>query len=186
MLVAHAVNCRFQSTLPARGATMMRSPISADLRNFNPRSPHGERHAGRMLRVRVVRISIHAPRTGSDHCLRSTPCRSPISIHAPRTGSDLHVQPPCKAGRNFNPRSPHGERRIKHGKRFGQRAISIHAPRTGSDAAARRRRQSRAYFNPRSPHGERPGGITAVDGVGIISIHAPRTGSDKRPCQTCH
>ena len=55
----------FQSTLPARGATLQRTADCA-----------------------AVRISIHAPRTGSDkHGL-------PLDIHA----------------KYFNPRSPHGER----------------------------------------------------------------------------
>ena len=66
-------------------------------------------------------ISIHAPRTGSDedaeqYCLRE----ELISIHAPRTGSD-HVNPlDFEAMRDFNPRSPHGERhdrRIKNVKK---------------------------------------------------------------------
>ena len=56
----------FQSTLPARGATLYHSCLVVTIRNFNPRSPHGERR--RDLRDLVCRrvISIHAPRTGSD------------------------------------------------------------------------------------------------------------------------
>ena len=56
---------------------------------------------------------------------------------------------------DFNPRSPHGERR--RGLFIGMRTqdISIHAPRTGSDFVPLPRRQRRP-----------------------ISIHAPRTGSD--------
>ena len=101
----------FQSTLPARGAT-----------------------ACRIVKGGVLRISIHAPRTGSDmlgnnniieHCC--------ISIHAPRTGSDsiwIYRNMPINAFQStlpargatvqrhaivwrwtdFNPRSPHGER----------------------------------------------------------------------------
>ena len=101
-----------------------------------------------------------------------------ISIHAPRTGSDK----PAVAGRgkpqNFNPRSPHGERRLGLG-----------------------RRKERKYFNPRSPHGERlklsgrtsrqkefqstlpARGATQIKRPDFpaegISIHAPRTGSDQ-------
>ena len=78
----------FQSTLPARGATLtlsrdghrMQISIHAprtgsdweryatDLHNkhFNPRSPHGERQIRCMVCVQLIRISIHAPRTGSD------------------------------------------------------------------------------------------------------------------------
>ena len=103
---------RFQSTLPARGATWKPLPIGARLRYFNPRSPHGERHDFRHSPERAEAISIHAPRTGSDRTLRNLvnivnsfqstlPARGAtryhffrrlsnvISIHAPRTGSDL-------------------------------------------------------------------------------------------------
>ena len=102
------------------------------LSHFNPRSPHGERR----WMVNFVRhnlcISIHAPRTGSDierrffGCVgkfQSTlPARGAtrprdvpgglrrISIHAPRTGSDTSSSTPLRGARNFNPRSPHGER----------------------------------------------------------------------------
>ena len=124
----------FQSTLPARGAT-------------------------------------------SPACLRSTKRR--ISIHAPRTGSDeIFVE--NQAGiKHFNPRSPHGERPSRthfcplvvqfqstlpaRGATRRQSAvscfksISIHAPRTGSDGIT-------------PPFGQAP----------FISIHAPRTGSDPR------
>ena len=78
-------------------------------------------------------ISIHAPRVGSDPSRHFLPVYSAISIHAPRVGSDRGqcIRPP--RGRNFNPRSPCGERR--------QRCI-LHLKRWW-------------YFNPRSPCGER-------------------------------
>ena len=79
---------KFQSTLPARGATEMKLPnSSADLFqstlpargatpgdcdsvscyfDFNPRSPHGERLLVHQDNHAFFRISIHAPRTGSD------------------------------------------------------------------------------------------------------------------------
>ena len=123
----------FQSTLPARGATACGKRRNARMDYFNPRSPHGERPpssadicpacafqstlpargatCGVPLPRELRRISIHAPRTGSDgdhfHQLftsvsfQSTlPARGAtccghlwslpdeISIHAPRTGSD--------------------------------------------------------------------------------------------------
>ena len=34
--------------------------------HFNPRSPHGERHCPPPHSIRIGKISIHAPRTGSD------------------------------------------------------------------------------------------------------------------------
>ena len=56
----------FLSTLPARGATRRRWTGCPVRPNFYPRSPRGERHACKMLLYRVKRISIHAPREGSD------------------------------------------------------------------------------------------------------------------------
>ena len=107
--------------------------MTAASRDFNPRSPHGERRGDSKVPDCSSIISIHAPRTGSDD------------------GSRRHFE---KRG-NFNPRSPHGERRFS---RFLPRfavIISIHAPRTGSDDGSRRHFEKRGNFNPRSPHGER-------------------------------
>ncbi len=61
-------------------------------------------------------ISIHAPRTGSDLLLDGLGgYKHSISIHAPRTGSDTrYAVSDCARVGNFNPRSPHGERRTKH------------------------------------------------------------------------
>ena len=58
-------------------------------RNFNPRSPCGERQNSWRLIASILRISIHAPRVGSDKAGRRTA---------------------FKVG-HFNPRSPCGERR---------------------------------------------------------------------------
>ena len=156
--------------------------------NFNPRSPHGERRCTLLHLPSCNRISIHAPRTGSDGNSFSPLCRSvpfqstlpargatntlpldlrttTISIHAPRTGSDSHQRPhqPPEDG-DFNPRSPHGERRSASAHTRSGDSISIHAPRTGSDAAA-----SSACHSDKE-----------------ISIHAPRTGSDKGGNATRH
>ena len=146
----------FQSTLPARGATTTGTTSRA-----------------------YMRISIHAPRTGSDgvtmheaslmlafqstlpargatgHAL-ANPQRGSISIHAPRTGSDTSAWVTGAAWvRDFNPRSPHGER--PDDKKVLQKHLD---------------------FNPRSPHGERRQATWAAGLRRRISIHAPRTGSD--------
>ena len=126
----------FQSTLPARGATPDEPRQVRRVNHFNPRSPHGER----------------------PHDCYSTGLIVPISIHAPRTGSDSKGIMPSQSPKNFNPRSPHGERRMGY---------SIRSARVGN-------------FNPRSPHGERHAGDIVEWGGADISIHAPRTGSDKR------
>ena len=146
---------KFQSTLPARGATAQPKYIPRSRRDFNPRSPHGERRHGEQKNMRHRMISIHAPRTGSDGNADEMTAASRISIHAPRTGSDRHRLELLRPHGDFNPRSPHGERPA--------RAV---------------RRRLTGHFNPRSPHGERPAGSIQHILHRTISIHAPRTGSD--------
>ena len=144
----------FQSTLPLRGATVGVRAKESKRRNFNPRSPYGERPLGWLLELDNFRfqstlplrgatsaaaeksdeeeISIHAPLTGSDTPHRKIAIYFDISIHAPLTGSDH-----CKAVTC----------------RFKE--ISIHAPLTGSDIFGFNFVLSSLYFNPRSPYGER-------------------------------
>ena len=124
----------FQSTLPARGATLYHSCLVVTIRNFNPRSPHGERPAVRCCWLRDDRDFNPRSPHGERQSWNVPTCdKFPISIHAPRTGSD--GMPPTKMVRYC--------------------CISIHAPRTGSDAEMEREAEKED-----------------------ISIHAPRTGSD--------
>ena len=107
----------FQSTLPARGATAGLPHLVSCPADFNPRSPHGERLG--------------------------------------------HVELALAVG-HFNPRSPHGERRQWQGTVGELQAISIHAPRTGSDRRILMRTLFFWNFNPRSPHGERLRKVTIL------------------------
>ena len=123
----------FQSTLPGWGAT-------------------GAGCRGEM----AVRISIHAPRMGSDETMPGTNDITYISIHAPRMGSDMRRA-------NSSPRRPISI----HAPRMGSDAvfampqvwwrISIHAPRMGSDLLDDSLMKQLQDFNPRSPDGERRG-----------------------------
>ncbi len=62
---------RFQSTLPAWGATISRWGWGKDSADFNPRSPHGERPASERATSNRGCISIHAPRMGSDSTVKA-------------------------------------------------------------------------------------------------------------------
>ena len=148
---------RFQPTLPARGATQKRSCKRKRSGNFNPRSPHGERHASTL----GVILALYDFNPRSPHGERLFPPErnkedayfNPRSPHGERRKSFST----WKAPPHFNPRSPHGERRAPASGR-GRRCsgISTHAPRTGSDVEiASQRSLILCYFNPRSPHGER-------------------------------
>ena len=82
----------------------------------------------------MTKISIHAPRAGSDPEKSCERLIDIISIHAPRAGGDGN-----KSGKYL------------HG------AISIHAPRAGGDKYALRQNIHISDFNPRPPCGGRPG-----------------------------
>ena len=145
----------FQSTLPVGGAT------EAELEA-----------------LKEAEISIHAPRGGSD---RLIPILSPnllISIHAPRGGSDPEGKSTAseykafqstlpvggatiKAGfqdfvdRNFNPRSPWGERHMVQNAGTRPFAFQSTLPVGGATASLGVCLPAFSDFNPRSPWGER-------------------------------
>ena len=100
----------FQSTLPARGATAI---CWTSLWGWIFQSTLPARGAT------ILRLRQHL--------------RHRISIHAPRTGSDDTPPPSAPPASYFNPRSPHGERRFRPEPVAPTQDISIHAPRTGSD-----------------------------------------------------
>ena len=146
-------------------------------RDFNPRSPYGERHKSTLptafftefqstlplrgatwmsgLSVLVSYISIHAPLTGSDRVTPDSFIQEIISIHAPLTGSDFLVVLGISNSRDFNPRSPYGERLPKAAETKKTNKFQSTLPLRGATA----KRQLPDYH---------PG----------ISIHAPLTGSD--------
>ena len=108
-------------------------------------------------------ISIHAPRTGSDAAVLSE-CRLPRNFNprSPHGERRATCGASCFALSNFNPRSPHGERPVRVGHLFRRDAISIHAPRTGSDFLPFSTPAIKDNFNPRSPHGERLRKVTIL------------------------
>ena len=174
-------NSRFQSTLPAGGAT------EADL----------------YRRLDACKFQSTLPAGGAT--VRGVDARSwnNISIHTPRGGSD--ALPPAYQSKpsNFNPHSPRGERRKRRGE--GERPqvisihtprggsdntnvdivhramISIHTPRGGSDKSRNHRHYETAYFNPHSPRGERRRHAREHEPAQSISIHTPRGESDDIP-----
>ena len=122
---------------------------------FNPRSPHGERRTDADQWRQHDRISIHAPRMGSDPFLT---CSISLLIFQ----STLPAWGATKPMRGWS---------VFIG-------ISIHAPRMGSDKTWEALKAADEDFNPRSPHGERPYPLDVIPELIIISIHAPRMGSD--------
>ena len=124
---------RFQSTLPARGATPQDIKTKNIKADFNPRSPHGERQCASIRAGCCRTFQSTLPARGATRGRHRGQPPLGISIHAPRTGSDTLADVLDDERTDFNPRSPHGERR-------GTRLC----------------RPAWENFNPRSPHGERP------------------------------
>ena len=77
---------------------------------FNPRSPRGERHITFLLKKWFYLFQSTLPARGATF-FSMVPMRfSRISIHAPREGSDSPRGSRTKTTGDFNPRSPRGER----------------------------------------------------------------------------
>ena len=192
----------FQSTLPARGATAGAGGRTCATRYFNPRSPHGERQVKARAKRLDEKISIHAPRTGSDGS-KATPVqrRKPFQSTLPARGATASTPSCTQRMLYFNPRSPHGERliflhlqtvnnyfnpRSPHGERQSSCTVVLRFPHYIFQSTLPARgatflppvlTTSCDDFNPRSPHGERRRERILI-ASNEISIHAPRTGSD--------
>ena len=135
LFFAHAVNGRFQPTLPARGATRLAacrvsgSTISthaprtgSDTTNciveistthFNPRSPHGERRGLLLVRWDIPSFQSTLPARGATKVRNGLPAAKPFQSTLPARGATRQRKPG-----------------------FPAEGISIHAPRTGSDKKA--------------------------------------------------
>ena len=167
----------FQSTLPARGATLAAdvegfanlisihaprtgSDVFADAHgritaHFNPRSPHGERHGVLGYSPIAFEFQSTLPARGATAASTvSTSVTRTFQSTLPARGATLLVNG-LWHDQIFQSTLPaRGATRCTFPESRSP-GISIHAPRTGSDPAASQSRQPPA-----------------------ISTHAPRTGSD--------
>ena len=109
MMLSPSLPMKFQSTLPAWGATTSVQCVAHSIVFQSTLPAWGATRVGRYHRP-VLAISIHASRMGSDACAMLL----------------------CATFENFNPRSPRGERPQITAANKAMR-ISIHAPRVGSD-----------------------------------------------------
>ena len=149
--------------------------------NFNPRSPHGERR--RQRPKKKIKKSYFNPRSphGERRGILSSPTdERRISIHAPRTGSDLIFSEQTVMDALFQSTLPaRGATRVANAT-VDDRHISIHAPRTGSDGIERRSEGEEGDFNPRSPHGERPRPFCRCSQIKRFQSTLPARGATKR------
>ena len=166
----------FQSTLPARGATVIRLAVSQWLAisihaprtgsdtmlaffqilvsDFNPRSPHGERPLPFLRRVDADDFNPRSPH-GERREGAGSPCEGLIfQSTLPARGATRPFRRP-RPNREISIHAPRTGSDCVGGDATDEEEISIHAPRTGSDWAVMPPITVAVYFNPRSPHGER-------------------------------
>ena len=145
----------FQSTLSLRRATARRPGHYRTRRDFNPRSPCGERLLITPTPMRLSQFQSTLSLRRATSCHRPCGVHLPISIHALLAESDSLAVPVFSSHANFNPRSPCGERLSPVPEDVLQWHISIHALLAESDRRERRTHDGHKHFNPRSPCGER-------------------------------
>ena len=197
----------FQSTLPARGATLSGSRTSCraiisihaprtgsdsvlrgDARcliYFNPRSPHGERPERRRPRPTRTLFQSTLPARGATGKGRKRPRKRRISIHAPRTGSDIDGFNCRDANSKFQSTLPargatanitdadlsllfqstlpaRGATTLPGIKTPIPSVFQSTLPARGATRRRCARGASWSNFNPRSPHGERLRKVTIL------------------------
>ena len=159
---------RFQSTLSLRRATVGGCRYFCIIKNFNPRSPHGERPWTDSSWVKSFSfqstLSLRRATANGVASLDNSGFQSTLSLR--RATATRSGQPPMD--RHFNPRSPCGERPAPTGPRgraerfqstlslrratltahvaHGEGEISIHALLAESDSISPSRRQAAARF----------------------------------------
>ena len=199
MFFAHAVNGRFQPTLPARGATRLAacrvsgSTISthaprtgSDTTNciveistthFNPRSPHGERQTSMPAPSYMSAFQPSLPARGATCCrISHTSTRQPFQPTLPARGAtDTTFSGVCPT--SFQPTLPARGATGLCADCHQKRAISTHAPRTGSDEGCSSSAGTSRHFNPRSPHGERRHAARLYDGAVRFQSTLPARGA---------
>ena len=145
----------FQSTLPGWGATPDRTVPGFPAGYFNPRSPDGERPPFSTICATESVFQSTLPGWGATHVKRRLDFGRTISIHAPRMGSDSPCTVVARPPRNFNPRSPDGERRRLADIDKAYDVFQSTLPGWGATCPTLWPARRTRHFNPRSPDGER-------------------------------
>ena len=149
----------------------------ADTRNFNPRSPHGERHFRHALQADQRYFNPRSPHGERLIFLHLRTVNNYFNPRSPHGERPDRANSRARPGENFNPRSPHGERHERGGGMAKRPPFQSTLPARGATIVA-----SKADCTIRiSIHAPRTGSDCKICNLLkhlIISIHAPRTGSD--------
>ncbi len=100
----------FQSTRPARGATMAVGWMALLELRFNPRAPRGARPSRKLTKPGRPSFNPRAPRGARPENGPLQGHRRNVSIHAPRAGRDCASLLAVIHFQSFNPRAPRGAR----------------------------------------------------------------------------
>ena len=169
----------FQPTLPARGATAAVLSGCRSLRNFNPRSPHGERLRSEKLGEHNRQFQPTLPARGATATEMLYQARGEFQPTLPARGATPLQNGLDSVPVHFNPRSPHGERRSASRISGNGTGFQPTLPARGATAIFAIRQSAKKLFQPTLP----ARGATICNRCKVckarISTHAPRTGSDR-------
>ena len=102
---------KFQSTPPARGATWYITASPPDTPRFQSTPPaRGATRGNRSAAVFLERFQSTPPARGATSSVATVTPTAAISIHAPREGGDAEVPHHSDEYTDFNPRPPRGGR----------------------------------------------------------------------------
>ncbi len=166
----------FQSTPPARGATVNGDGYGYETEAFQSTPPRGGRPHTRHPLPGGRFVSIHAPARGATGRVDQVRHGSGVSIHAPARGATQTVTN-GRTYTEFQSTPPRGGRRVIVGVLSEDMFVSIHAPARG----ATKMQSNKKYFSVVSIHAPARGATrhrcgTAVRLV-VVSIHAPARGA---------
>ena len=167
----------FQSTPPARGATI---PLRyAALRRLHI-SIHAPREGGDpnvRVHIRVQSISIHAPREGGDDYYPLLEKLKIISIHAPREGGDHSAEVGARRINRFQSTPPARGATIFCAGRFSGMIFQSTPPARGATLGAAALMTAATFQSTPPARGATTRPKPYRDSP-YISIHAPREGGD--------
>ena len=122
---------------------------------FNPRSPHGERLQCGIVAVTAATFQSTLPARGATLSDVRNYKRGQFQSTLPARGATFCAVVVSDIRDNFNPRSPHGERRLHRRQAHGIRRFQSTLPARGATTNINTITNIMSDFNPRSPHGER-------------------------------
>ena len=154
-----SISNRFQSTRPARGATGTSSLLGHFRHPFQSTRPaRGATRRWQSGCCGRCHFNPRAPRGARQFKISPTKPSTSISIHAPREGRDSRCFPRLTPPRDFNPRAPRGARLWVTLSKFVPLGFQSTRPARGATWQIKPPAESGRYFNPRAPRGARLSG----------------------------